>query len=241
MSKTVLGFVGLLALCSFSASGLTSKAPPKLSNERIIFHTNVGDIVFALFPEIAPKTTAKILKLVKAGAYDGVPIGRVEKGFVAQVFNYDARTTPLTPEQLKLLGKIPAEFSDIRHTRGIVSLAREDNDINSGEFSFSFLLGEAPHLDHQYTVFGEVTQGMDVLSGIENIPTEKTVPIATVMVERAEVVNVDSLNATQLQGVRMMALPYEKGKFWFEVFAAVMFTLTVATPIYKSIGVRRST
>jgi cyclophilin family peptidyl-prolyl cis-trans isomerase len=234
MKSLALMFVMGLSLTAFAAS-------PELSAERVIFHTNAGDIVVALFPKVAPKTTAKILEMVRAGLYDGIPIGRIEKGFVAQVYNFDSRLVPMTPEQTAHLSKLPAEFSSILHQRGILSMAREDGDINSGEFSFSFLLGDAPHLDQQYTVFGEVVDGMDVLTAIENVPTEnQAAPIVPVTLERAEVIDAQAIAGVHLQPAQTLPLPYEKGKVLFEVLAGLMFFFTVTTPIYKSVTVKRS-
>jgi cyclophilin family peptidyl-prolyl cis-trans isomerase len=232
-----LAFVFALA---FSLTAFA--AGPELSQERVIFHTNAGDMVVALFPKVAPKTTAKILEMVRAGLYDGIPIGRIEKGFVAQVYNFDSRLVPLTPEQTAHLSKLPAEFSPVLHQRGILSMAREDGDINSGEFSFSFLLGDAPHLDQQYTVFGQVVSGTDVLAAIEDVPTEnQSAPIVPVTVERAEVIaSAADLERVQLQPAHAVPLPYEKGKVLFEILAGLMFFFTVTAPIYKSVTAKRS-
>lgn len=159
---------------------------PKLADERIRLRTSMGDIVLALYPEVAPKHVAQILRLVKLGVYDGMHFHRVEPGFVAQLSGHHDRETPLTPGQAAAVTRIPAEFSSIRHRRGILSMARFD-DPDSAETSFSILLGPAPHLDGKYTVFGHVESGLDVVAAIERVERHVTRPKRRVSLHRAEV------------------------------------------------------
>src|SRR5207247_2900187 len=111
------------------------------SSEKLRLKTSLGDMTFKLYSMVAPVTVAQIMKLVRAGAYDSTRIFRVEPGFVAQLSTVQDRLTPLTPEQRGLLSKLPAEFSALVHQRGVLSMARQDNNVNSGESSFSILLG----------------------------------------------------------------------------------------------------
>ncbi len=164
---------------------------PRLSDEAVIFHTDRGDMAVAFYPDQAPKHTAQILKLVRGGIYTHKLFFRIDKGYVAQVENFNARNPPLSAEELKLVEKIPAEFNDIHHRRGILSMARFD-DPNSAESSFSFVLGEAPNLDKQYTVFGEVIQNIELLDEIERLPPK------TVYINSAEVVDRKNLPAIKL-------------------------------------------
>ena len=140
---------------------------PADKNVRAILHTNVGDLVLAFFPDEAPNTVAQILRLIRSGAYDTTYFYRVEPGFIAQISNVYGRALPLTPEQRALIQKIPLEASSLKHQRGILSLARGE-DPNSGESSFFIMLGDAPHLDGKYAVFGKVLSGLDVLQKIES-------------------------------------------------------------------------
>jgi len=159
---------------------------PRLADERILLRTSTGDLVLALYPEVAPKHVAQILRLVRLGVYDGMHFHRVEPGFVAQLSGHHDRTAPLTPVQSAAIAKIPGEFSAIRHRRGILSMARFD-DPDSAETSFSILLGPAPHLDGKYTVFGHVESGLDVLAAIERVDREVTRPRSRISVVRATV------------------------------------------------------
>lgn len=166
-------------------------AEPRQSDEVIVFRTDVGDMVVALYPDEAPQHTEQILKLVRGGIYTNTLFFRTDKGFVAQIENYNARNPPLNAEELQLIKKIPGEFSKIPHRRGILSMARFD-DPNSAESSFSFVLGNAPHLDGQYTVIGEVIQNIDVLDAIEKLPPK------SVYIKTAEVVNRQDLSKIKL-------------------------------------------
>ena len=183
----------LLALASFA------HAEPRLADERILLHTNYGDMVLVLYPDVAPKHVAQVLKLTKLGLYDGFNIHRIAKGFVVQISNEFDRLTPITAEQRAAIHKIPAEFSDLLHTRGIVSMARFD-DPNSAEVSFSILLGNAPHLDKQYTILGRLDQGMDTLEALEKIPVDTDArPKSKVTLLKATALTAAALAKTPLQ------------------------------------------
>src|SRR5688500_17556555 len=136
---------------------------PAIAEERILLRTNRGDLVVGLYDGVAPKHAAQIRKLVRLGVYDSTMIFRVEPGFVAQVTNAQNRKNALSPEQHKAITAIPAEFSKLQHRPGIVSMARDTDDVNSAETSFSFMLGRAPELDRKYTVIGELEHGMPLL------------------------------------------------------------------------------
>src|SRR3954471_20014708 len=133
-------------------------AGARLSSQKIIVHTNFGNMTFGLFPDVAPQHVEQIVRLAKAGGYDGARIFRIEPGFVAQIENFNSREIPLPKDLQATIRKLPAEFSSIPHMRGVLSMARFD-DPNSAESSFSLVLGKAPHLDQHYTVFGKILDG----------------------------------------------------------------------------------
>ncbi|HEY3226472.1 MAG TPA: peptidylprolyl isomerase [Planctomycetota bacterium] len=158
--KAVLALAALLALAAPAQE-------PALSKERVVLRTDRGDLVIALYEETAPAHCRHFLRLVRKGFYDGTRFFRVVPGFVVQNGGEYERVGPLTPELAELAAKrLQAEFSKIRHVRGILSMAREDNDFNSARNTFVILLGDAPHLDTKYTVFGRLDSGDDVLSAI---------------------------------------------------------------------------
>lgn len=188
MRKALLLLLATL-VCAVSAAAQDTAAP-RLSAERIVLRTNVGDMVLALYPDVAPRHTEQLLKLARLGVFDGVNFFRVESAFVAQLS--DARykqPTPL-PEQLEAIHPLTAEFSALKHRRGTLSMARYDDRPDSGETSFSILLGDAPHLDGKYTVFGQLESGQDVLDLIARATTdERHQPLRQIVVRRAEVLD----------------------------------------------------
>jgi cyclophilin family peptidyl-prolyl cis-trans isomerase len=167
---------------------LANLTDPRLAEERLVLETNLGNLVIVLYPKIAPRHVAQVLRLVRLNVYDGIHIYRVEKNFVAQIANEFDRETPLQPDQQAAITKIPGEFSALHHERGTLSMARFD-DPGSAEVSFSILLGPAPHLDQKFTIFGRLEQGFDVLERIENSSVGATfAPDSKITVLHAEAV-----------------------------------------------------
>ena len=126
---------------------------------RIRIHTAKGDIVFRFFADDAPSHSAAFIKLTRAGFYDGLTFHRVEPGFVIQGGDPQGDGTGGPGYHLD------AEFNERPHHRGVVAMARASNP-NSAGSQFYITLDEARFLDRQYTVFGEVAEGMDVVDQI---------------------------------------------------------------------------
>jgi len=167
-----------------------SPAPDTPSDERVVFHTVAGDLVFVLYPQAAPKTALQFLKLVRAGVYDTTAISRVHPGFIAQVSTAQDRQQPLSKLQSGLLQRIPLEASGLKHVRGVLSLAHPDGDPDGGESSFCILLGNAPQLDGKYTLFGRLESGDEVLTRLLEVPRDaQFVPGIRLTISRAEVFN----------------------------------------------------
>ncbi|KAF8378414.1 hypothetical protein HHK36_029753 [Tetracentron sinense] len=164
----------LILVCLSIALVRVFSHDPDLGSARVVFQTNYGDIEFGFFPSVAPKTVDHIFKLVRLGGYNTNHFFRVDKGFVAQVADVvGGRTAPLNEEQKEEAEKtVIGEFSDVKHVRGILSMGRYA-DPNSAASSFSILLGDAPHLDGQYAIFGRVTKGDETLRKLEQLPTHK--------------------------------------------------------------------
>lgn len=143
---------------------------PVQKGEVAVITTDLGTIKFKLLTDIAPKTCANFKKLATAGFYDGTIFHRVIKGFMIQ--GGDILTRDAIPEN-DGIGEpgytIPAEFSKVKHVKGTVSMARKQ-DPNSAGSQFFICHATAPHLDGQYTAFGEVIEGMDVLDKIAEAP-----------------------------------------------------------------------
>ncbi|KAJ3675532.1 hypothetical protein LUZ60_004574 [Juncus effusus] len=149
-----------------------SSGHPELGSARVVFQTNYGDIEFGFYPHVAPKTVEHIFKLVRLGCYNTNHFFRVDKRFVAQVADVTSgRTAPMNEEQRNEAAKtVIGEFSSVKHVRGILSMGRYSDPDSAGS-SFSILLGNAPHLDGQYAVFGKVTKGDETLQKLEQLPT----------------------------------------------------------------------
>jgi len=168
----------LLGGASAGAPKAPASAPssePKLSDERCVFQTEFGDVTFGFYPRVAPVTAAHIFRLCALSGYTGNHFFRVDRGFVAQVADVSGgRNLTASPELAAEAARaVPLEVQHgVAHTAGAVSMGRH-SDPNSGRSSFSFLLGDAPHLDMQYTVFGRVTDGMDVLRRMEGVETRR--------------------------------------------------------------------
>ncbi len=212
-------------------------AEEELSNDRIIFRTNYGDLVVALYPKVAPEHAKQILHLAEKGIFNQTSIFRIEKGFVAQIENHSDRAQPLTPKQMQEVVQMPAELSEIQHRRGHLSMAHYDEDINSGETSFSFLLGEAPHLDGQYTVFGEVVSGLDVLDLIENARVDQNnVPVQPIFIRSTKIVAAKDLKQVRLNGPLVPEVADDPYLLTFKILAVIAFSVTVSSPFIKTLA-----
>ena len=133
------------------------KASKQVGN--IVMELDTGKVVIKPLPELAPNHVARITELVKDGYYDGVVFHRVISGFMAQTG--DPTGTGSGGSGVKL----DAEFSREPHVRGVVSMARTSNP-NSADSQFFIVYGAAPHLDGQYTVWGQVIEGMELIEAI---------------------------------------------------------------------------
>ena len=132
-----------------------------------------GEVKIELFPDIAPKHVERIKILANEGKYDGVVFHRVIEGFMAQTGDVQFGNSSLETFDLKRAGTggsnlpdLPAEFSNLPHEKGTLSMARS-SDPNSGNSQFFICLESAPHLDRNYTVFGKVIEGMDFVDKIK--------------------------------------------------------------------------
>jgi len=139
-------------------------------NVRARIHTAKGDIVFSFYPDDAPQHSAAFIKLARAGFYDGLTFHRVEPGFVIQGGDPSGNGTGGPGYQ------IDAEFNKNPHIAGTVAMARSSNP-NSAGSQFYICLDDAAFLNNQYTVFGQVTAGQDVVDSIRKGDVMETVTI----------------------------------------------------------------
>ncbi len=125
----------------------------------LVMETSKGEVVIAMRPDLAPGHVTRIKELARQGFYDGLKFHRVIDGFMAQTGCPQGTGTGGSGQ------KLPAEFSDEKHVRGTVSMARA-NDPNSGDSQFFICFAEAPWLNKQYTAWGQVIAGMDSIDAI---------------------------------------------------------------------------
>ena len=132
-----------------------------------------GDVKIELFSDIAPKHVERIKKLAKEGLYDNVVFHRVIDGFMAQTGDVKFGNSSSKDFDLQKAGMggstlpdLKQEFSDVPHERGTLSMARSQ-DPNSANSQFFICFKEAAFLDRQYTVFGKVIEGMDLVDKIK--------------------------------------------------------------------------
>jgi peptidylprolyl isomerase len=119
-----------------------------------------GRVVIEMRPDLAPNHVAQIKSLVRKGFYDGIPFHRVIDGFMVQTGDPTGTGTGGSGHKLK------AEFSNEKHVRGTVSMARA-SDPNSADSQFFIMFASNPSLDGQYTIWGEVTSGMENIDKIK--------------------------------------------------------------------------
>jgi peptidyl-prolyl cis-trans isomerase B (cyclophilin B) len=162
--------------------------------EHAIISTSYGDLTLAFWPEVAPKTVENFKKLAREGFYDGTAFHRIIKGFMIQGgcpnTKAGARGMPGTGDPGY---KVKAEFNEKPHVRGVISMARSAHPDSAG-CQFFICHGDARFLDRQYTAFGALVAGDDVLERIATVPTksggggEKSTPIDRVEVTSIKIV-----------------------------------------------------
>src|SRR5882724_488578 len=172
--------IASFASVSCSKAGSTNNPPENHTvnttntNEVAVITTTEGTMVIEFWPDVAPNTVANFKKLAGKGFYDGTAFHRVIKGFMIQ--GGDPLTKDPNAEDRWGTGdpgyKIKAEFNDRSHVRGVISMARS-NDPDSAGSQFFICHGDPTFLDHQYTAFGKLIKGDDVL---EKIATTSTHP-----------------------------------------------------------------
>lgn len=143
----------------------------------VLLHTSLGDITLEMDPVLAPEHVRNFLKLVESGWYDHTAFHRIVSGFVIQGGVGATRTDNKPHSADKWVHKLKGEFSRTAlHIRGTLSMART-SDPDSADTSFFIVLGQAPHLDGRYTIFGKVVDGFDTIELIEKAARNGEAPI----------------------------------------------------------------
>jgi peptidyl-prolyl cis-trans isomerase B (cyclophilin B) len=162
----------------------------ELGRHRAVLETAMGNITFEFFPDRAPNHVRQFLRLATTGVYDGTAFHRVVPGFVIQGGYMPSRREPLEERQQAYVEPLQPEFNATVHDRGIVSMARGAEPA-SATSSFFIVLAPTPALDGQYTAFGRVVDGMDVVANIEAAPRDGETPTTRIEVTRVRVMRID--------------------------------------------------
>jgi cyclophilin family peptidyl-prolyl cis-trans isomerase len=151
-------------------------APVDELRRTVRLKTTLGDIRIQMEPDWAPNHVRRFLMLTSTGWYNGTVFHRIVKGFVIQGGMGEDRASGPTHPADRWITPLRGEFrSDVKHTRGIVSMARGD-DPDSATTSFFLMLGDAPHLDGKYSAFGRIVSGIDVLDAFEKEELDEEKP-----------------------------------------------------------------
>ena len=179
--KRVLFALAAALLCGLAVSA-EDKAPTKTdkkdspvsntTNEVAVIKTVAGEMVIEFWPDVAPKTVENFKTLAKKGFYDGTAFHRIIKGFMVQ--GGDPLTKDETQQNRWGTGdpgyKIKAEFNERSHKRGVISMARSQDPDSAGS-QFFICHGDPSFLDRQYTAFGKLIKGDDVLEKLATCET----------------------------------------------------------------------
>lgn len=159
-------------MSELSTTAAPGAVAPAEGDQIAVVQTNHGRIVLRFFPDVAPNHVANFIKLSESGYYDGVRFHRVIPGFMIQGGDPQSKDQPRYMHGSGGPGySIDAEFSEIPHTPGILSAART-SDPNSAGSQFFLMHRTSPHLDRQYSVYGQVVEGMDVVETIVSLPRD---------------------------------------------------------------------
>jgi peptidyl-prolyl cis-trans isomerase B (cyclophilin B) len=196
--------IGLLTTALATAFAAEEKKEEKTamstSNEVAVIKTNEGEMVVQFWTDAAPNTVENFKKLARRGFYDGTIFHRIVKGFMIQ--GGDPNSKDPAKESTYGAGdpgyKIKAEFNNHSHDRGVISMARGPDPDSAGS-QFFISLAPVRRLDGQYTTFGKLIKGVDVLAKIGDTPVERNAqgemsrPTKRIVIESVKIVPANSV------------------------------------------------
>ena len=181
MKKTILILIGLFFLLmnvhevvseQVRHRNFTKEEVKAMKNTSAIIRTRLGDITLGFFPDVAPNHVNSFIELAEKGFYDGTIFHRVVPGFVIQGGDPNSKSPDRATHGTGGPGyQVKAEFNKKPHKKGILSMARSADPDSAGS-QFFICVADAPSLDGQYTVFGEVTSGLDAVDKIVSEPKD---------------------------------------------------------------------
>jgi peptidyl-prolyl cis-trans isomerase B (cyclophilin B) len=190
----------LLSAVVVAAEEKKEALPMNTSNEVAVIKTNEGEMVVQFWTDAAPNTVENFKKLARQGFYDGTIFHRIVKDFMIQGGDPNSKD----PAKENSYGQggpgyqIKAEFNDHSHDRGVISMARSSEPDSAGS-QFFICLAPVHRLDHQYTTFGKLIKGEDVLEKIGNTPVgrnaqgEPSKPTKRIVIESIKIVPAESV------------------------------------------------
>ena len=198
--KLAILFAALLSTTLLAAEEKKEEKKPTNTNEVAVIKTSEGDMVIEFWTDAAPKTIENFKRLAGEGFYNGTAFHRIVKDFMIQ--GGDPLTKDPAKESKYGSGnagyRIKAEFNDHPHDRGVISMAREP-DPDSASCQFFICLAPVHRLDHQYTTFGKLIKGNDVLDKIGETPVapnsmgEMSKPTKRVVITKIDIVPASSV------------------------------------------------
>ena len=196
----ICSILATIALADVAVGQSSEPSPKSSSTEVAVIKTSEGDMVVQFWTDAAPNTIENFKKLAKQGFYNGTIFHRIRKGFMIQGGDPNSKD-PSKEDKYGEGGpgyKIKAEFNDHSHERGVISMAREPDPDSAGS-QFFICLAPVTRLDHQYTTFGKLIKGEDVLDKIGDTPVtrnsigEISKPTKRVTIEKIDIVPADSV------------------------------------------------
>ncbi len=181
MKRIIIGLMIIAIGVSGALQSFAQQSPKKFTKGEIkkmsetsaIIETKFGNITLKFFPDVAPGHVQNFINLAKKGFYDGTTFHRVIPGFMIQGGDPNSKNPDKSTHGMGGPGyTIKAEFNNKPHKRGILSMARAANPDSAGS-QFFICVKDSPFLDGQYTVFGEVVSGMDVVDKIVSQPRDQ--------------------------------------------------------------------
>lgn len=164
--------ITLSASAEVRSKKFTREEIKKMAETKATIETKFGAIELKFFPDVAPNHVNNFIDLARKGFYDGTTFHRVIPGFMIQGGDPNSKNPDKSSHGMGGPGyQLKAEFSSRHHKRGTLSMARAANPDSAGS-QFFICVADAPFLDKQYTVFGEVTSGMDVVDKIVGQPRD---------------------------------------------------------------------
>jgi len=201
MKMSILAMLLLSSALFAAEEKKEDTSPVSTGNEVAVITTSEGDMVVEFWTDAAPNTIENFKKLARAGFYNGTIFHRIVKAFMIQGGDPNSKD----PSKENRYGeggpgyKIKAEFNDHLHERGVISMAREPDPDSAGS-QFFICLAPVPRLDHQYTTFGKLIKGDDVLAKIGDTPVsrnsmgEMSKPTKRVAIEKIDIVPAGSVH-----------------------------------------------